>query len=97
MHEFVFNIGSAHFIAGRYGKAVEFARKSLGIKPGQPGTLRLLAAASAFLGKTDEAADALDRMMRAVPSMSEQHLRSFLPPEVARRYVEGLRLAGWQG
>jgi TolB-like protein/cytochrome c-type biogenesis protein CcmH/NrfG len=97
MHEFIFNIGSAHFIAGRYEKAAEFARKSLATKPGQPGTLRLLAAASAFLGKTKEAVVALDKMMRAAPSMSEQHLRSFLPSEVAGRYVEGLRLAGWQG
>jgi adenylate cyclase len=97
MHEFLFNIGSAHFIARRYEKAVEFASKSLNLKHGQPGAYRLLAAASAYLGKASEAVAALEEMVRVAPGMSEQHLRSFLPENVVERYIEGLRLAGWKG
>jgi adenylate cyclase len=97
MHEFLFNIGSAHFIAWRYEKAAEFARKSLSLMPTQPGALRLLAAASAYLGKLGEAVIAMEEMVRVAPDISEQHLQSFLPENVVERYIEGLRLAGWKG
>jgi adenylate cyclase len=97
MHEFMFSIGSAHFIARRHEKAVEFASLSLDLMPGQPGAYRLLAAASAYLGKLSEAAAALEEMVRVAPGMSEQHLRSFLPETFVEQYIEGLRLAGWKG
>jgi len=97
MHEFIFSIGSAHFIAQRYDKAVEFAKKSIGLKPGQPGSFRLLAAANAHLGKLSEAAAAVKEMLRIAPGLSEQHLKSFLPKSVVDQYVAGLRLAGWKG
>ena len=29
--------------------------------------------------------------------LSEAHLRSFLPVDIATRYLEGLRKAGWEG
>jgi adenylate cyclase len=97
MHEFMFNIGSAHFISERYEKAAEFASRSLNLMPAQPGALRLLAAASAYLGKLDEAALALEKLARVAPGMSKQYLQSFLPEHVVERYIEGLRLAGWKG
>jgi adenylate cyclase len=97
MHEFLFNIGSAHFIAQRYEAAVKFAQESRGLNPKQPGTLRLLAAASAYLGNLNEAAVAVKEMMEVAPGMSEQYLQTFLPRKVVERYVEGLRLAGWEG
>jgi adenylate cyclase len=96
-HEFMFNIGAAHFTLERYEKAVEFAQKSLDLKPGQPGTLRLLAAAYGFLGKASQGAAALEELQRVAPELSEEHLRSFLPESLVRRYLEGLRLAGWAG
>jgi hypothetical protein len=65
--------------------------------PAQPGALRLLAAASAYLGNLGEAALALEKMVRVAPDMSVQHLQSFLPENVVQRYIEGLRLAGWKG
>jgi adenylate cyclase len=97
MHEFIFSIGSAHFAARRYEQAAEFAKKSISLKPGQPGSFRLLAAASAFLGKLSDASVAVKEMMRIAPGVSEQHLRSFLPQKLVDHYVEGLRLAGWKG
>ena len=97
MHEFMFNIGSAHFISRRYEKAIEFAIASLDLRSGQPGAYRLLAAASAYAGKLNEAAAAVEEMVRVAPGTSEEHLRILLQHQVAEQYLEGLRMAGWKG
>jgi adenylate cyclase len=97
MHEFMFNIGAAHFVAERYDKAVEFAQRSLDLKSSQPGAQRLLAAAYGYLGNIPEAASALEKMLRVAPDMSAQHLRSYLPDNIVEQYIDGLRLAGWNG
>ena len=94
-HEFLFSIGAAHFVAGRYEQAAKFARDSLKKRPRQPGAYRMLAASLGFLGRGEDAREALEKMMELVPGMSEAHLKSFLPDAVADRYVTGLRKAGW--
>jgi len=96
-HEFLFAIASSHFIAGRYEDAMSFARKSLDLRPGQPGCHRLIAASRGYLGRLDEAAVVLSRLKSIKPDLSEEQLQSFLPKAIAARYVEGLRLAGWDG
>jgi adenylate cyclase len=96
MNEFLFTIGSAHFLAGRYEEAVQFAQKSLDMKSDQPGAWRVLAAGNALIGKMDEARRALGQMIRLAPKLTEQRLRVFLGDEEVDRYVKGLRLAGWQ-
>ena len=97
MSEFTFAIGAAHFVAGRYEETVECAKESLALRPNQPGAFRLLAAACGHLGRIDEAKPALQQMAKLAPGMSETYLRSFLPDSVVESYMEGLRLAGWQG
>ena len=96
MNEFLFTIGSAHFLEGRYEEAVEFAQKSLDMKSDQPGAWRVLAAANALIGKMEEAKKALGQMIRLAPKLTEARLRVFLRDEEADRYVKGLRLAGWE-
>lgn len=96
MNEFLFTIGSSHFLAGRYEDAVQFAQKSLDMKSDQPGAWRVLAAANALIGKMDEAKKALGQMIRLAPNLTEDRLRVFLRESEAKRYIEGLRLAGWQ-
>lgn len=96
MNEFLFTIGSSHFLAGRYEDAVEFAQKSLDMKSDQPGAWRVLAAANALMGKIDEAKKAVGQMIRLAPNLTEERLRVFLRDSEAKRYIEGLRLAGWQ-
>ena len=96
-HEFLFTIASAHFIAGRDSDALELARQSLQRKPDQPGAWRVVAAASALLGKAEEAREAVGEIMRLTPNLSEQRLRVFLSDHSAERYLEGLRKAGWGG
>jgi len=97
MNEFLFSIGSAHFMAGRYDEAVRFAQRSLDIKSDQPGAWRIVAAANALLGNQDEARRALGHMTRLAPDLTEDRLRVFLRDEDVERYVKGLRLAGWTG
>jgi len=97
MHEFLFSLASAHFAAGRYQDAIDFARRSLDIQAGQPGSYRVIAAASGYLGKTVEAREAFEQMLSLAPDLTEEHLRSFLPDGLVDKYVEGMRKAGWKG
>ncbi len=97
MNEFLFTIGSAHFMAERYEEAIQFAQRSLDMKSDQPGAWRIIAAASALLGKLDEARRAVGQMIRLAPELTEERLRVFLRDTDVERYVKGLRLAGWSG
>ena len=96
-HEFLFAIASSHFIAGRYEEAIAFAHKSLDLRPGQPGCHRLITASLGYLGRLDEAAVSVSRLKSIKPDLSEEQLQSFLPKAIAARYMEGMRLAGWDG
>jgi adenylate cyclase len=96
MHEFLFNVGAAHFLAGRYAEAVDSAKRSLKLRSGQPGVYRLLAASYGHLGRSEEAKGALDALLQLTPDFSAEHLRTFLPPAVVEHYLEGLRKAGWK-
>ena len=95
MHEYLFTIGSAHFLSGRYDKAVEFARKSLDIRADRPGAYRLLAASYGLLGQTEEAERAAGHLKRLSPRFTAEHLRNFLPDHAVELYEKGLLAAGW--
>ena len=97
MYEFLFGIGAAHFVAGRYELAARFAQKSIQALPKQASAYRLLAASLGYLGRAEEAHEAVQRMMQLVPDMSKALLKSFLPADVAERYATGLHKAGWDG
>lgn len=97
MNEFLFTIGSAHFLAGRYEEAIEFAQRSLDLKGDQPGAWRILAAANALMGRLGEARRSVGHLMRLTPDLTEDRLRVFLREEDVELYLKGLRLAGWQG
>ena len=97
MHEFLFSVATAHFVAERYEDAVAFARRSLEAKSDQPGAYRLLTASYGHLGRTGEGKAALAALLQLMPDFSAADLRAFLPPAVAERYLEGLRKAGWTG
>jgi TolB-like protein/class 3 adenylate cyclase/Tfp pilus assembly protein PilF len=97
MHEFLFTIGSAHFLAGDYDAAIEYARRSLDVRADRPGACRLLAAAYGLMGQQEEAARALQQFERISPNFDLEHLRNFLPDEAVERYYAGLRAAGWDG
>ena len=97
MHEFLFAIAASHFVAGRYEEAIEAARDSLDLRPGQAGCCRVIAASLGHLGRRDEARPFVAQLERLLPGLSIDSLRAFLPEDIAARYVEGLHLAGWRG
>ncbi len=97
LHEFFFTLASVHFLAGRYGDAVDAARRSLNLQAGQPGAWRIIAAAQAFEGNLEEARAALAEMIRLAPGLTSEALKVYMPDAIAERYTEGLKLAGWSG
>jgi adenylate cyclase len=97
MHEFLFDLGVAHFLAERYEQAIVWQRKSLGARPDQPGVYRVLAASYGHLGRIEEARAALAGMNERAPDFSLEALRVHVPSAVVERYLEGWRKAGWTG
>lgn len=90
-------IATAHFVACRYGEAVEWAEKSHIERPGAPGPLRLLAVALSLLGRKQEARSTFAKVIAISPHISESGIRGaihFARPEDLERYIEGLRIAG---
>ena len=90
-------MGFAHFLAGRYDEAVAWAEIALTKHGGYQGTHRVLAASHALAGRLEQARAAMARMRALNPTMRVADLWVVIPwrrPDDARRYAEGLRLAG---
>lgn len=86
----------AHFIAGRYDKAIEEVTKALHERPNLP-RLRIAAASYACLGRLDEARRTVARALEIDPNLRLSTLRSRIPayrPEAFERFRDALRLAG---
>jgi TolB-like protein/tetratricopeptide (TPR) repeat protein len=87
----------AHFMAGRYDEAVAWAEIALPKHGGYQGTHRVLAASHAMAGRLEQAQAAMAGMRALNPTMRIADLWNLIPwrrPDDARRYAEGLRLAG---
>jgi adenylate cyclase len=98
----------AHFVAGRYGEAADFAgRMPSGIGSQHAHNIavlvRLRAASLGLLGRIEEGRQALERLLRISPGMTIALTRTyyetdmnhiFKTPGVVDALCEGLRLAG---
>jgi len=87
----------AHFVAGSYPEAVEWATKASWEQPNFLGAIRNLAASSALCGRLDEAQKALARARRLDPDLRISNLKDRVGPyrpEDFARFAEGMRLAG---
>ncbi|MBW9116066.1 winged helix-turn-helix domain-containing protein [Rhizobium cauense] len=87
----------AHFFAGRWDPASDWAEKALGNLPSLLPAAAVLAASHALAGRMDNAAHAMQRLRGLDPSMRVSNLNSWLPIYHAKdlaRFAEGLRLAG---
>jgi adenylate cyclase len=87
----------AHFVAGRYGQAEEWARRAIRERPTYLAAHRFLATSLAQLGRLEEAAAALRDLLALDPGYTateaERHI--VLRDATARRiFVDGLRRAG---
>jgi adenylate cyclase len=90
-------IAMAHFIAGRYSEASQWARKSVQRKPSWRGGHAVLASSLAQLNLKVEARNAVDNYLENFPKESISALREAFHirrPEDEQRFEEGLRKAG---
>jgi adenylate cyclase len=90
-------LAMAHFAAGRYEEAVEWAKRVVQNRPRFVFAYRVLAASYAHLGRIEEAQEALQQMTRREPQFSLETLKERLSgakPNFVQRYVDGLRKAG---
>jgi adenylate cyclase len=87
----------AHFMAGRYEAAIEWAKKSIRDSAEHSTPWRVLAASYVQLGQMDEAREAAREAVRVNPEFSPGSLRALWSggePELIDRYLNGLRKAG---
>jgi TolB-like protein len=87
----------AHFCAGRYAEAAEWAEKACLERPGILATLRGAVVNNALAGRRQETERALARLLELDPGMRIRDVRnhrSFGRAEDLARYEEGLRRAG---
>jgi TolB-like protein len=87
----------AHFVAGHYDEATEWAAKAVREQPNFLGAMRNVAASGALAGRLDEAKRALARVRRLDPDMRISNLKDRVGPyrpEDLARFAEGMRLAG---
>jgi len=87
----------AHFAAGRYEEAIEWADRTLAAQPDYRQAMRIGAASCAYLGRIEQAHGWLNRMLHFEPGSTIAQVKASAPPlpaEFLNRYLEGLRKAG---
>ncbi len=102
LHHFRWNlVGMSHFGAGRYDEAYDAATRCLNVGPTYPQALFLKLATCGRLGRTEEAAGTLTKLLAVHPGCtltwaSEYFGTMFLlrNPEFVERYIDGARRAG---
>jgi adenylate cyclase len=95
--EFFEAMSWAHFAAGRYQAAVEWAQQNLRHYPEDRYAYRTLAASYAQLGRLREAREALVEAIRLEPDVSIAKVRTEFTvddPDFIERWLDGLRKAG---
>ena len=91
------NIGTCHFMAGRYSEAVEFQRRAVQLRPHFGTAWRSLAASAGMAGDIAQAASALSSALQLQPNLTLDWIETYHPivrQEDRARYAEGLRRAG---
>jgi len=97
LFHFLVATGTAHFVAGRYESAADWARKVVAEQPTVPSGHRLLATSLGHLGRLDEARTALTHALAITPRLSETSIRNnihFKNPGDLERYIDGMKVAG---
>jgi tetratricopeptide (TPR) repeat protein len=92
------SMSMVHLMEGRLGEAEHWAERAVRENAGWPGGFRMLAITCGLAGRTREANEALQSMLRLQPNMSQAYLSRILPfrnRSHFETYMEGLRKAGW--
>ena len=90
-------LGLAHFFAGRYAQALNFAQEAARERPEYVHPLCIVAASAALTGQSEEAHQALIALRQVAPTLRLANLRTVQPirrREDFARWEEGLRTAG---
>jgi len=90
------DIAMAHFVAGRYSEAAQWARKSVQRKPVWGLGHAVLASSFAQFNRLEEAKEAVTNFLEITPKAKISGFRQmpFKIPENLHRFIEGLRKAG---
>jgi tetratricopeptide (TPR) repeat protein len=89
--------GLCHFMDGRYGKAVEFLRRAVQLRPNFGTAWRTLASSAGLAGDLETGRAALSETRRLQPNLSADWIMQHHPivaSEDRERYVDGLRRSG---
>jgi TolB-like protein/Flp pilus assembly protein TadD len=86
----------AHYLAGRYTQAIEWARRAVQQGPSLPAPHRILCASLAQAGSLDDARVILARVKELQPYISIDWVERMVPytPSQLPHFVDGLRKAG---
>jgi TolB-like protein/class 3 adenylate cyclase/Tfp pilus assembly protein PilF len=90
-------LAHAHFFADRYDDAFFWAQKAMQGRPNWRAGMRILAAAAALSGRSEEARQAIKRVRENDPTWRLSHVRKirlFRRPEDLDKLEDGLRKAG---
>ena len=94
----VFNAGfaAAHYLAGRYAKAVEYSSTAVQQRSAFTAGYRIHCASLAQNGQSDEARAALARLKELQPDVSIAWIKQNVPyqPGPMAKFLEGMRKAG---
>jgi adenylate cyclase len=94
----VFNAGfaAAHYLAGRYAKAVEYSSTALQQRSAFTAGYRIHCASLAQNGQIDEARAVLARLKELQPDVSIAWIKQNVPyqPDPMAKFLEGMRKAG---
>lgn len=86
--------GLCAFLGGHYEDTVKWEHRAME-SPAPPSAYRVLAAALGYLGRHDEAREALDEAMRRAPQFTLRLLREGNSPRLVDLLLEGWKKSGW--
>ncbi len=90
-------LGIGAYLAGAYDECLGICRRVLKEHPGYASSMRQEAASLGMLGRIDEAAGSVARLLERMPGLTVSQVRAIVPiryPADQERWLEGLRRAG---
>jgi TolB-like protein len=96
---FFVGVAAAHYLAGRYSNAIEWARKAVQLRPGYLGGHRILCASLAQIGQIEDARTAMSTLFQLQPALSIAQIRQSVPYTAGpmTHFLDGMRKAGLTG
>src|SRR5262249_35068514 len=95
-HNTLFGISAAHFLAGRYDRAADWAARGIQQQPSAAWAYRIAAPAQARCGRMADARTSAGLLLRHYPDLTVAAVMAALPMQAdfLARHAEGLESAG---